>query len=210
MSETAREDAKSKIEELEKKLKDINALREGGENSEKEDIKDYILGKEIEADGSETGKIYTFWRDNFDEKNKMKDPSKITGEKSGLTVKMNKDFIENFEEAKLKIEEARALVDEGKISKAEFFSNVEAYSEDEERKSVEVGEGLKKVMYEEVKEAIGDLQSAIDNYTSASGEKNALDQYLKVYKEFINKAKDKYVVEGSGDKKTIKEKPEKK
>ena len=207
MSETAQEDAKSKIEELEKKLKDINALREGGENSEKEDIKDYILGKEDEADGSETGKIYTFWRDNFDEKNKIKDPSKITGEKSGLTVKMNKDFIENFEKAKLKIEEARALVDEGKISKAEFFSNVEAYSEDEERKSVEVGEGLKKVMYEEVKEAIGDLQSAIDNYTSGSGEKNALDQYLKVYKEFINKAKDKYVVEGSGDKKTIKEKP---
>jgi hypothetical protein len=207
MSETAQEDAKSKIEELEKKLKDINSLREGGKNSKDEEVKDYILGKEDEAEGSETGKIYTFWRDNYDKENKkIKDPSKIAGEKSGLTVKMHKDFIKNFEEVKLKIEEARASVDEGKISKAEFFSNVEAYSDDDEGKSVEVGEGLKKVMYEEVKEAIGDLQAAIDNYTSGSGEKNALDQYLKVYKEFIDKAKDKYVVEGTGDSKKIKEK----
>jgi hypothetical protein len=29
---------------------------------------------------------------------------------------------------------------------------------------------------------------------------------LKVYKEFIDKAKDKYVVEGTGDSKKIKEK----
>ena len=58
-------------------------------------------------------------------------------------------------------------------------------------------------MYEEIKDAISDLQAAIDNYTTAPGEKNALDQFLKVYNEFINKAKSRYTVSGTGDNKKI-------
>jgi hypothetical protein len=49
-------------------------------------------------------------------------------------------------------------------------------------------------MYLDVKEGFELLQSAIDNYSTGESEKNALDQYLKNYKEVIQRAKVKYSV----------------
>jgi hypothetical protein len=205
MSEAAQKEAEGPIGDLEKKLKDINALREGGKNSSGTEVKDYILGKEDEAEGSQTGKIYSFWRDNYDKENKkIKNPSKSIEGSTGFTGKMNTEFLNNFKEAKKLIDDARSKVDEGKFSSKEYFSNIAAYSEDQEGKSVEIGEGLKKVMFEEIKEGIADLQAAIDSYTSGSGEKNALDQYLKVYKQFIDKIKEGYTLDVSSDGKTKK------
>ena len=65
-------------------------------------------------------------------------------------------------------------------------------------------------MYEEIKDGISDLQAAIENYTTAPGEKNALDQYLKVYNEFISKAKSNYTVNITDDNKKIEVKKEEK
>lgn len=205
MTEAAREEAKKPIEDLEKKLKDINALREGGKDSSDKEVKDYILGKEDEAEGSQTGKVYSFWRDNYDkETKKIKDPSKTIEGSTGFTGTMNTKFLTNFEDAKKLIDNARSKVDEGKFSSKEYFSNITSYSEDQEGKSVEIGEGLKKVMFEEIKEGIADLQAAIDSYTSGTGEKNALDQYLKVYKQFIDKTKGGYTLDAEGTTKKIK------
>jgi hypothetical protein len=65
-------------------------------------------------------------------------------------------------------------------------------------------------MYEEIKDGISDLQAAIENYATAPGEKNALDQYLKVYNEFINKAKSNYTITGKATDKKIEVKEVKK
>ena len=116
---------------------------------------------------------------------------------------MNDEFLKNFKDVKEKISEAKSLVDSGEMSLKEYTANIEEYTGDKEKKSVEVGEGLRKVMYEEIKDGISDLQAAIDNYTSAPGEKNALDQYLKVYSEFIDKTKSQYTITGMGENKKI-------
>ena len=206
LSEEAQKEPDAKIVELESIIEKIKGLREGNK-----DIKKYLLGPEEEEEGKETGVIYTFWRKRYNEKGEMK---KIDSENSiedgnGFTITMNDSFLKNFNEAKIKIQEVRDLIDSGEMSMAEYFKNVEAYTEDKDDKKVTVGEGLRKVMYEEIKDGISDLQAAIDNYTSASGGKNALDEYLKVYNEFINKAKSQYTLTGTGNNKEIELKKEK-
>jgi hypothetical protein len=140
----------------------------------------------------ETGTMYKFW-----EAWEAADADKIkliTGGTVGFTIKMYNDFIGNIELGKNEIQKAKGLVDSGEMSMEEYFRNVEAYTEDKDDKKIKVAEGLRKVMYEEIKDGISDLQAAIENYTTAPGEKNALDQYLKVYNEFISKAKSNYTV----------------
>ena len=46
-------------------------------------------------------------------------------------------------------------------------------------------------MFKEVKEGIGYLQDAIDNYCAAGSGKNALDQYMEAFKETVNRAEEK-------------------
>jgi len=195
LSEEARKESDAKIGELESVIEKIKGLREGNK-----DIKKYLLGPKEEAKGSETGVIYTFWSALGA---KGADKIKLIEGDSGFTTTMNDSFLKNFDEAKIKIQEARDLIDSGEMSLAEYSANIKEYTEDKEKKSVEVGEGLKKVMYDEIKDGISDLQAAIDNYTSASGGKNALDEYLKVYNEFIAKTKSQYTLTGTGDNKKI-------
>ena len=200
LSEEAQKESDVKIGDLEAIIESIKGLREGNK-----DIKKYLLGPEEEEEGKETGVIYTFWRKRYDEKGEMK---KIVDENSieegdGFTTTMNDSFLKNFDEAKKIIQEARDLIDSGEMSSKEYLKNVQKYTEDGEEEKVTVGEGLRKVMYEEIKDGISDLQAAIDNYTSAPGEKNALDQYLKVYNGFIDKTKSQYTLTGTGNNKEI-------
>jgi len=151
-----------------------------------------------------TGTMYTFWEAwGATGADKIKLITRDTGAQKGFTIKMHNDFIGNIGLGKNQIQEAKDLVDSGEMSMAEYFKNVEAYTEDKDDKKVTVGEGLRKVMYEEIKDGISDLQAAIENYATASGEKNALDQYLKVYNEFINKAKSNYTITGKDTDKKI-------
>ena len=200
LSEEEQKEPDAKIVELESIIEKIKGLREGNKG-----IKKYLLGPEEEEEGKETGVIYTFWRKRYDEKGEMK---KIVDDNSiedgdGFTTTMNDSFLKNFDEAKIKIQEARDLIDSGEMSSKEYLKNVQKYTEDGEEEKVTVGEGLRKVMYEEIKDGISDLQAAIDNYTSAPGEKNALDQYLKVYNGFIDKTKSQYTLTGTGNNKEI-------
>jgi hypothetical protein len=161
-----------------------------------EDLGIKVLGAQEEK----TGLMYPFWTalgvTGADK------PKLIKGN-TGFTTTMHLEFIKNFDDVKIKIQEAKDLVDTGEMSSKEYLRNVKEYTKDDEGKNVAVGEGLRKVMYEEIKDAISDLQAAIDNYTTAPGEKNALDQFLKVYNEFINKAKSNYTVTGKGKDKKI-------
>jgi hypothetical protein len=147
----------------------------------------------------ETGLMYPFWAALG--ATGATDAEKITliEKGTGFTNTMHVDFIKYFDDVKVKIQEAKDLVDSGEMTSAEYESNVKEYTEDEEGKNVAVGEGLRKVMYEEIKDGISDLQAAVDNYSTAPGEKNALDQFLKVYNEFIGKAKSKYTITIVGD-----------
>jgi hypothetical protein len=140
-----------------------------------------------------TGTMYKFWEAwEAADADKIKLIKKGGGFTNGIHLK----FLQDIELGKNQIQEAKDLVDSGEMSMAEYFKNVEAYTEDKDDKKVTVGEGLRKVMYEEIKDGISDLQAAIENYATAPGEKNALDQYLKVYNEFINKAKSNYTITG--------------
>ena len=167
-------------------------------------LREKLLGKVDEREGEETGVIYTFWKKFNAEKITDDDKIKLIKEGGGLTGTLNEEFLNNFKGVKEVIQEAKNLVDSGEMSMEEYFRNVETYTEDNDDKSVSAGEGLKKVMYEEIKDGISDLQASIDNYTSASGEKNALEQFLKIYNEFIGKTKSQYTITGSADKKEIK------
>lgn len=167
-------------------------------------LREKLLGKVDEGEGEETGVIYTFWKKFNAEKITDDDKIKLIKEGGGLTGTLNEEFLNNFKGVKEVIQEAKNLVDSGEMSMEEYFRNVETYTEDNDDKSVSAGEGLKKVMYEEIKDGISDLQASIDNYTSASGEKNALEQFLKIYNEFIGKTKSQYTITGSADKKEIK------
>jgi len=190
LSEEAKKAAEEKIEAIYK----ITAKMK--------ESKEILLGKEGEKEGGETGVIYTFWRE-FEAAKTDSDKIKLIMGGKGLTGTLNDKFLKNFEGVEKIIQEARNLVDSGEMSQKEYFRNIETYTEDGENKSVSVGEGLKKVMYEEVKDGISNLQAAIDNYTSGSGGKNALSQYLKVYNEFIDKNKSQYTITGVGDDKKI-------
>jgi len=112
-------------------------------------------------------------------------------EKTNLTSEKNEAILTLFSEAKELIKQAKQLADDGKMSQAEWEDNIKEYSKDDSG-SVKVGEGLKSTMYLDVKDGFDLLQSAIDNYSTGGSEKNALDQYLKNYKEVIQRAKVKY------------------
>ena len=157
----------------------------------------------------ETGTIYKFWTAWKEAKTDKEKISLIEGG-TGFSNKIHVEFLQNIELGKNQIQEAKDLVDSGEMSMDEYFRNVEAYTEDKDAKKVTVAEGLRKVMYEEIKDGISDLQAAIENYTTAPGEKNALDQYLKVYNEFISKAKSNYTVNITDGNKKIEVKKEEK
>jgi hypothetical protein len=159
-------------------------------------LREKLLGKQEEEEGEETGVIYAFWKKFNADKITDADKIKLIKEGGGLTEEMSVEFLNNFKGVKGIIQEAKNLVDSGEMSKEEYFRNVETYTEDNDGKSVSAGEGLKKVMYGEIKDGISDIQAAIDNYTSAPGEKNALEQFLKVYNEFIDKTKSQYTITG--------------
>ena len=199
-------------------IKEISLLFSSAEESDAivkpaEDVVDIITAAREALFGpgkEETGTMYTFWtawKAAGADTDKIK---LITGGKGGFTIKMYNDFIGNIELGKNEIQKAKDLVDSGEMSMDEYFRNVEAYTEDKDDKKVTVAEGLRKVMYEEIKDGISDLQAAIENYTTAPGEKNALDQYLKVYNEFISKAKSNYTVNITDDNKKIEVKKEEK
>ena len=199
-------------------IKEISLLFSSAEESDAivkpaEDVIDIITAAREALFGpgkEETGTMYTFWtawKAAGADTDKIK---LITGGKGGFTIKMYNDFIGNIELGKNEIQKAKDLVDSGEMSMDEYFRNVEAYTEDKDDKKVTVAEGLRKVMYEEIKDGISDLQAAIENYTIAPGEKNALDQYLKVYNEFISKAKSNYTVNITDGNKKIEVKKEEK
>ena len=159
-----------------------------------------LLGENLKEDGT----AWAEWVAKGADKIKL-----IKGGK-GFTNEIHLKFLEDVGLTKNKIQKAKDLVDSGEMSKQEYIDNVQEYTEDNEGKKVTVGEGLRKVMYEEIKDGISDLQAAVDNYTSAPGEKNALDQYLKVYNEFIDKTKSNYTISGKADARKIEVKKQEK
>lgn len=202
MSPKETDDLSKKIEDIDKEIEKIEEWRISK------------LGKLDEKEGEETGSLYKFWNEysqKDDSENKTKaltDEERInlikggTGaNKSGLTESENSDFLSLLEKSKKLIKEGKELADDGKMTSDEWFENIEFYDKDSEGKSVEVQEGLKSVMYAEVKEAFKLLQEAIENYSTGESEANALDQYIKVYNQFIEKAKSKYSVSGDSLKK---------
>ena len=202
MSPKETDDLSKKIDEIDKKVEEIEKWRISK------------LGKLDEKEGEETGSLYKFWNEYSQEDDSKKNIKALTDDqrislikggtgsaKSGLTESENSDFLSLLEDSKELIKEGKELADDGKMTADEWIENVEFYDKDSEGKSVEVQEGLKSVMYAEVKEAFKLLQEAIENYSTGESEANALDQYIKVYNQYIEKAKSKYSVSGDSLKK---------
>ena len=158
-----------------------------------------LLGENLK----ENGTAQSFWAAWGATGATESDKIKLIKGGKGFTNGIHLKFLKDVGLTKDKIQKAKDLVDSGEMSKQEYIDNVQEYTEDNEGKKVTVGEGLRKVMYEEIKDGISDLQAAVDNYTSAPGEKNALDQYLKVYNEFIDKTKSNYTISGKADARKI-------
>lgn len=153
---------------------------------------DALLGKGVEKNGT----LFKFWKDNgLDPKEKKTKEEKIKLIKAktdnGFTSKDREDYFKLYADVKELLKKARTSVDDGEMTEEEWTRNVEKYTKDESG-SIKVGEGLRAVMYSEVKEAFSLLQSAMDNYALGDGEKNALDQYLKTSQQFIDDAKSEY------------------
>ena len=158
-----------------------------------------LIGEGEEGEGS----VHKFWNKLNPLNPKTKKPTEeemkefiktdSKTETTNLTSEKNEVILTLFSEAKELIKQAKQLADDGKMSQAEWEDNIKEYSKDDSG-SVKVGEGLKSTMYLDVKEGFELLQSAIDNYSTGESEKNALDQYLKNYKEVIQRAKVKYSV----------------
>jgi hypothetical protein len=154
-----------------------------------------LLGNGKEKNGT----LFKFWKDNgLDPKSEKKktEEEKIklikTKTENGFTSTDSEAYFKLYADVKELLKKARTLVDDGEMTEDEFKRNVEKYTRDKDNLSVEVGEGLRDVMYSEVKEAFGLLQSAMDNYVLGDDKKNALDQYLKVNQQFINDSKSEY------------------
>ena len=165
-----------------------------------------LLGENLKEDGT----AQSFWAEWGATGATESDKIKLIKGGKGFTNEIHLKFLEDVGLTKDKIQKAKDLVDSGEMSKQEYIDNVKEYTKDNEDKKVTVGEGLRKVMYEEIKDGISDLQAAVDNYTSAPGEKNALDQYLKVYNEFIDKTKSNYTISGKADARKIEVKKQEK
>jgi len=97
-------------------------------------------------------------------------------------------YLELFKKAKESVIAVKKMVDNDKMTQDEWFKNVQSYKPSG---GYSVGEGLKAAMFKEVKEGIGYLQDAIDNYCAGDDGKNALDQYMEAFKETVNRAKEK-------------------
>lgn len=174
-------------ESLVKELSPISALIDSIYNKNND-----LLGKGVKKDGT----LFKFWEDNgLDPKKKKTQEEKIKLIKAktdnGFTSKDKEDYFKLYAEVKELLKKARTSVDDGEMTEEEWERNVEKYAKDGSG-SVKVGEGLRAVMYSEVKEAFSLLQSAMDNYALGDGEKNALDQYLKTSQQFIDDAKSEY------------------
>lgn len=174
-----------------------------GEDERKDSIKkvsDKI--KEISKKQEEIlKKSESFWEKYNPEKEEGERIKLITGNKEGFNGKVNEEYLKLYEEAKDSLKKARELVDDSKITQDEWFDNIETYGSEG---SVKVGEGLKKTMYETIKESFGYLQSAIDLYSLGGEGKSALSEYLKVYKEFLENSKSKYEISSSKGGKELK------
>jgi len=106
----------------------------------------------------------------------------------GLAVKDITEYLDLFKKAKESVIVVKKMVDDDKMTEDEWFKNVQSYKPSG---GYSVGEGLKAAMFREVKEGIGYLQDAIDNYCAAGSGKNALDQYIEAFKETVNRAEEK-------------------
>ena len=106
----------------------------------------------------------------------------------GLAVKDITEYLDLFKKAKESVIAVKKMVDNDKMTQDEWFKNVQSYKPSG---GYSVGEGLKAAMFKEVKEGIGYLQDAIDNYCAAGSGKNALDQYIEAFKETVNRAEEK-------------------
>lgn len=135
----------------------------------------------------------SFWK-KYKDKEEGEKINLITTDKEGFNGKVNEEYLKLYEDAKDSLKKARELVDDSKITQDEWFDNIETYGSGG---SVKVGEGLKKTMYETIKESFGYLQSAIDLYSLGGEGKSALSEYLKVYKEFLENSKSKYEISSS-------------
>lgn len=183
-TEKERENAEPAINKIQKAVEDIKEQRE----------KIYLKGED-----KKSGLAFNFW-EKYKEAKDIKDKATLVMDteegRKGITQKEMDSFVGGekekygkFGEAEALIETARKLVDTGEMSKYEYIDNIENYSKDEDKKGIGLGEGLKKVMYTEIKTAISDFQSSIDNYLKA------LHEYLDTFKEFINDAKESTIAE---------------
>jgi hypothetical protein len=161
---------------------------------------DYRVKYLMDDAGNKDGEMYVFYKKNW-EGGKRKEgikASDIIKSGEGLTFKESKAYASKLEEAKKQVSVCKSLCDSGKMSEYEYEDNVSDYDKDADGKKVKVGEGLRSAMYAEVKEAFSFFQSAIDNYCTSS-EGNALDEYLKTYKEFIENSKEDYSISKDKD-----------
>lgn len=110
------------------------------------------------------------------------------GKNPGLMGIDVSEYLELFKEAKESVIAVKKMVDDDKMTEDEWFKNVKSYKPSG---GYSVGEGLKAAMFREVKEGIGYLQDAIDNYCAAGGGKNALDQYMEAFNETVSRTKEK-------------------
>jgi hypothetical protein len=166
------------ISNIEDKISEIDKLRQ----------------EYISEEGSEkNGKLYSFWESYNERKEKGGKTStdELIKEGSGMTGKSSSEYLNKLRETRDLIIKCKSLADSGQMTSKEWEANVRNYSKDVDNRSVKTGEGLKSVMYAEIKDAFSFLQSAIDNYCASEG-KNALDEYIKTYEGFIEDYKSDY------------------
>lgn len=164
-SEADQKKSEKPIGDLNAYVDEITKMRLGGGNG-KGVVKDGII-KIAE----------NFWEDwSKDEGNR----ASLIKSSKGITQEEREEFINKIVLSKDKIDAARKSVDTGDISNAEYIQNIKNYIKDKEGRGIGFEEGMKKVMYETIKEGISDLQSSIDNYIKA------LDEYTSVYNTFMD------------------------
>jgi hypothetical protein len=167
-------------------------LSEKGEISKyvksiEEKIKDKNLFGEVTGEGDKkegNGKAYEFSKKY--EKAERSERKKLleSADSIGFTLKAYNSIKDDFSKAKKSIIKAKGIADNGQITQKEWEENVKEYKKDKDA-LVKSGEGMRSAMYQQVKEAFGLLQSAVDNYCSGGGEENAMGQYLKVLDSII-------------------------
>ena len=185
------EEGKKKTKALNEKIKEI----EGDKGLDKIKKKN----KEFLGEGdAKVGKAWDFWKEYQEKKDDEEKFNLIKADKKGIKYTDIEEYVKAFNDCRKNIIEVRGMVDDGKITKDEWYNNVVNYDQGEKnqdgknKSKIEIGEGLKAAMYAKVKEGIGYLQDSIDNYCAAEGEKNALSQYLIAMGETVDRAKSKW------------------